>query len=60
MIALRDHLREASSEEVDEDTLTYYLLKNDHQKGYDRYKLLLNDNDREVLIYNRQNEMRAV
>lgn len=25
MIALRDHLREASSEEVDEDTLTYYL-----------------------------------
>ena len=50
MIALRDHLREASSEEVDEDTLTYYLLKNDHQKGYDRYKLLLNDNDREVLI----------
>lgn len=50
MIALRDHLKEVSSEEVDEDTLTYYLLKNDHQKGYDRYKLLLNDNDREVLI----------
>lgn len=27
MIALRDHLKEVSSEEVDEDTLTYYLLK---------------------------------
>lgn len=50
MIALRDYIKDNPSDEVDEDTLTYFLLKNDHQKGDDRYKLMLADSDKDVLI----------
>ena len=50
MIALRDYIKDNPCEEVDEETLTYFLLKNDHQKGEDKYKLILSDSDKEILI----------
>lgn len=50
MVALRDYLKEhGAGEEVDED-ITNMVLKNPSRKGDDAYKMLLTDNDREVMI----------
>lgn len=50
MIALRDYLKEqGAGEEVDED-ITNMVLKNPSRKGDDAYKMLLTDNDRDVMI----------
>lgn len=50
MIALRDYIKDNPCEDVNENTLTYYMLKNDHQSGDDRYKMLLNDYDKKIFI----------
>lgn len=50
MIALRDHLKENPDEDVDPDTLTTMLLKNIGQKGDNRYKMMLTESDKDILI----------
>lgn len=50
MIALRDFLKASPSDDVDPDTLTTMLLKNIGQKGDNRYKMILTDTDKDVLI----------
>ena len=50
MIALRDYLKDNPSEEVDPDNLTSMLLKNVTQKGENRYKMILTDTDKDILI----------
>lgn len=50
MIALRDYLMEKPDNDVDPNTLTTMLLKNLGQKGDNRYKMLLTESDREILI----------
>lgn len=50
MIALRDYLIKNPSDEVDPENLTSMLLKNVTQKGENRYKMILNDTDKKILI----------
>lgn len=50
MIALRDYLKENPDEDVDPDTLTTMLLKNIGQKGDNRYKMMLTESDKDILI----------
>lgn len=50
MIALRDYLKETTSEEEYEDNITDLLLKNPKRKGEDAYKMLLTDTDKEIMI----------
>lgn len=50
MIALRDYLIDHPSEDVDPDNLTSMLLKNVTQKGENRYKMILTDTDKDILI----------
>lgn len=50
MIALRDYLKLTPCDDVDPDTLTTMLLKNIGQKGDNRYKMILTDSDKDVLI----------
>lgn len=50
MIALRDYLIENPDDDVDPDTLTTMLLKNIGQKGDNRYKMMLTESDKDILI----------
>jgi len=50
MIALRDYLIENPDEDVDPETLTTMLLKNIGQKGDNRYKMMLTESDKDILI----------
>lgn len=50
MIALRDFLKENPDKNVNPDTLTTMLLKNIGQKDDDRYKMLLTESDKDILI----------
>ncbi len=50
MIALRDYLMDNPNDDVDSENLTSMLLKNVTQKGENRFKLILNDTDKDVLI----------
>jgi uncharacterized protein with ParB-like and HNH nuclease domain/predicted transport protein len=50
MIALRDYLKETMPEDEFEDNITDMVLKNPKRKGEDAYKMLLTDNDKEIMI----------